>query len=140
MCYSTYARPFPVTGSCRDVCGRVVWIIKDLAVSPPEDQSRTVASPPRDGIPKTAHHRQSAAFGRVAAQLGRHLRDRRQKRGWTVEEASERYGIEPAHVRRIEAGRTNPSLATLLSIADALSMDLAELFAEPPPPKSKRER
>jgi transcriptional regulator with XRE-family HTH domain len=93
----------------------------------------------RDGIPKTAHHRESAAFGRVAAQLGRQLRERRQKLGWTVEEAAERYGIEPAHVRRIEAGRTNPSLATLLSIADALSAELSELFQEPSP-KGKRER
>ncbi len=75
----------------------------------------------------------------MAAQLGRQLRERRQKLGWTVEEASERYGIEPAHVRRIEAGRTNPSLATLLSIADALSAALAELFQEPSP-KNKRER
>ncbi len=77
------------------------------------------------------------AFGRAAAQLGRQLKERRQKLEWTVEEAAERYGIEPAHVRRIEAGRTNPSLATLLSIADALSTELAELF---PSPKSKRER
>jgi transcriptional regulator with XRE-family HTH domain len=88
-------------------------------------------------VPKTAHHRESVAFGRAAAQLGRQLKERRQKLGWTVEEAAERYGIEPAHVRRIEAGRTNPSLATLLSIADALSTELAELF---PSPKNKRER
>lgn len=116
----------------------VVWIIKDLDVSLLREQSRIVAST-RDGIPKTAHHRESAAFGRVAAQLGRQLRERRQKLGWTVEEAAERYGIEPAHVRRIEAGRTNPSLATLLSVADALSTELAELFLEPSP-RSKRNR
>jgi DNA-binding XRE family transcriptional regulator len=116
----------------------VVWIIKDLDVSRTEDKARIVAST-RDGIPKTAHHRESAAFGRVAAQLGRQLRERRQKLVWTVEEAAERYGIEPAHVRRIEAGRTNPSLATLLSIADALSVDLADLLTEPSP-KGKRER
>jgi DNA-binding XRE family transcriptional regulator len=103
-----------------------------------ENNLRSVASS-RSGITKTAHHRQSAAFGRVAAQLGRQLRERRARLGWTVEEAAERYGVEPAHVRRIEAGRTNPSLATLLSVAEALSVDLSELFAEPPP-KSKRER
>jgi transcriptional regulator with XRE-family HTH domain len=68
------------------------------------------------------------------------LRELRQARGWTVEEASERYGVEPAHVRRIEAGRTNPSLATLLSIADALSIDLANLFADRAPIKGKKER
>ncbi len=68
------------------------------------------------------------------------MRELRQARGWTVEEASERYGVEPAHVRRIEAGRTNPSLATLLSIADALSIELADLFADRAPIKSKKER
>jgi transcriptional regulator with XRE-family HTH domain len=68
------------------------------------------------------------------------LRELRQDRAWTVEEAAERYGVEPAHVRRIEAGRTNPSLATLLSIADALSTDLADLFTDRPPPKGKKDR
>lgn len=94
----------------------------------------------RDGISKTAHHRQTPGFTRAAAQLGRRLRECRAKLGWTVEEAAERYGIEPAHVRRIEAGRTNPSLATLLSIADALSTDLADLFSDPLPPRTKRDR
>ncbi|MGO9838956.1 MAG: helix-turn-helix domain-containing protein [Polyangiaceae bacterium] len=94
----------------------------------------------RNGISKTAHHRETPAFRRTVAQLGKRLRELRQARGWTVEEASERYGVEPAHVRRIEAGRTNPSLATLLSIADALSIELADLFADRAPIKSKKER
>ena len=94
----------------------------------------------RNGIPKTAHHRETPAFRRTVAQLGARLRELRQARGWTVEEASERYGVEPAHVRRIEAGRTNPSLATLLSIADAVSTELADLFAERSPVKGKKER
>ena len=93
----------------------------------------------RSGILKTAHHRESAVFRRVAAQLGRRLRELRTEHGWTVEQAAERYGIEPAHVRRVEAGRTNPSLATLVSIAHALSTDLAELLGEPVP-KTRKER
>jgi transcriptional regulator with XRE-family HTH domain len=97
-----------------------------------------LASARKTGIPKTAHHRESTAFRRAVAQLGRRLREVRQARGWTVEEASERYGVEPAHVRRIEAGRTNPSLATLISIADAVSMDLADLFADRAPIKGKK--
>jgi DNA-binding XRE family transcriptional regulator len=43
-------------------------------------------------------------------------------------------------VRRIEAGRTNPSLATLLSIADAVSTELADLFGERTPTKGKKDR
>jgi transcriptional regulator with XRE-family HTH domain len=61
----------------------------------------------------------------------------RQERGWTVEEAAERFGIEPAHVRRVEAGRTNPSLATLVSIAHGLSTDVAKLLCEAPPKSRK---
>jgi transcriptional regulator with XRE-family HTH domain len=94
----------------------------------------------REGIPKTAHHRDSVVFRRVAAQLGRRLRELRKAKGWTVEEASERYGIEPAHVRRVEAGRTNPSLATLVSVTNALSTELADLFVDltHPEPSSRR--
>jgi DNA-binding XRE family transcriptional regulator len=82
----------------------------------------------REGIPKTAHHRESAVFRRIALQLGHRVRELRQKLEWTVEEAAERFGIEPAHVRRIEAGRTNPSLATLVSIARGLGTDVITLL------------
>ncbi|MGD0674222.1 MAG: helix-turn-helix transcriptional regulator [Polyangiaceae bacterium] len=106
-----------------------VSIIKDLAVCAREDESGSVAAV-RDGVPKTAHHRESAAFRRVALQLGHRVRELRQGHGWTVEEAAERFGIEPAHVRRVEAGRTNPSLATLVSIAHGLATDLASLLTK----------
>jgi transcriptional regulator with XRE-family HTH domain len=82
----------------------------------------------RNGISKTAHHRESATFHRVAVQLGLRIRRLRKERGWTIEEAAERFGVEPAHVRRVEAGRTNPSLATLVSVARALGADMTSLF------------
>jgi DNA-binding XRE family transcriptional regulator len=104
-------------------------IIKDLVVCAQGDESLAVAKA-RDGIPKTAHHRESAAFRRVVTQLGRRLRKLRLDKGWTVEDASERFGVEPAHVRRIEAGRTNPSLATLVSIAHGLSIDIGTLLTK----------
>ncbi len=68
------------------------------------------------------------------------MRELRQEHGWTVEEASERFGIEPAHVRRIEAGRTNPSLATLVSIARGLALELNDLLVEVPVRGRKVER
>jgi DNA-binding XRE family transcriptional regulator len=105
-------------------------IINDLVVFHRGDESAVVASA-RDGIPKTAHHRESAAFRRVATQLGHRVRELRLELGWTVEEAAERFGIEPAHVRRIEAGRTNPSLATLVSIALGLGTDVMTLLTKP---------
>lgn len=92
------------------------------------------SSPP--GVPKTFLHRQAVAFRPVALALGRRVRALRLKREWTVEQAAEHFGIEPAHVRRIEAGRTNPSLAVLVSIARALAVPLAELVSD----KSRRSR
>ncbi len=54
----------------------------------------------------------------------------RRDRGWTFEEAAGRFGVEPAFVRRIESGRTNPSLAVIVSIASAFGLSAAELLAE----------
>jgi transcriptional regulator with XRE-family HTH domain len=66
----------------------------------------------------------------MALQLGHKVRELRLDLGWTVEEAAERFGVEPAHVRRIEAGRTNPSLATLVSIAIGLGTDVVSLLTK----------
>lgn len=62
--------------------------------------------------------------------LARRVRDLRGERGWTIEDAAERFGVEPAFVRRIESGRTNPSLAVVVSIASAFGIALAELMPE----------
>jgi transcriptional regulator with XRE-family HTH domain len=56
------------------------------------------------------------------------LRALRRDRGWTVEEAAGRFGVEPAFVRRIESGRTNPSLAVIVSIATAYDVRIGELL------------
>lgn len=66
----------------------------------------------------------------MSALLARRLRELRTERAWTIEEAAERIGVEPAHVRRIESGAANPSLAVLVSIAHAFGMPLSELLAE----------
>ena len=39
------------------------------------------------------------------------------------------FGVEPAHVRRIESAAANPSLAILISIAKALDLTVSELLA-----------
>jgi transcriptional regulator with XRE-family HTH domain len=47
-------------------------------------------------------------------------------------------GVEPAHVRRMEQGSANPSLAVLVSVADAFGMSVAELLAPKEAAKSER--
>jgi transcriptional regulator with XRE-family HTH domain len=73
------------------------------------------------------------ALGRVLALL------RRQK-GWTLEEAAGHFGVEPAFVRRVEAGRTNPSLAVIVSIASAFGLRPVDLLRNDAPPTSGNDR
>jgi transcriptional regulator with XRE-family HTH domain len=54
----------------------------------------------------------------------------RLERGWTIERAAEKFAIEPAHVRRIEASEANPSLAVLVSIARGLGVSVSVLVHE----------
>lgn len=80
--------------------------------------------------PKTAHHKRSKDFRRVAAALARRLRLAREGRGWTVDRAAQEYGVEPMSVWRMETGEANPTLATLVSIATALKVSLSDLLDE----------
>lgn len=80
--------------------------------------------------PKTAHHKRSKEFRRVAAALAQRLRSAREGRGWTVDRAAQEYGVEPMSVWRLETGEANPTLATLVSIAAALKVSLSELLNE----------
>lgn len=80
--------------------------------------------------PKTAHHKRSREFGRIAAALAQRLRLAREGRGWTVDRAAQEYGVEPMSVWRLETGEANPTLATLVSIAAALKMSLSDLLGD----------
>ncbi|MGH7294622.1 MAG: helix-turn-helix domain-containing protein [Polyangiaceae bacterium] len=57
------------------------------------------------------------------------MRTLRRARHWTIEEAAERFGVEPAYVRSLETGRSNPSLAVIVSIALAFDMLPHELLS-----------
>jgi ribosome-binding protein aMBF1 (putative translation factor) len=63
----------------------------------------------------------------LAAQLraGIALRDAREGAGLTQTELAAKIGIAQSALSRIEAGRTNITLAMLRRIADALEIDLA---------------
>lgn len=82
----------------------------------------------RPGNSKTRHHQARPSFQEVAAVFAARVRELRLAQGWTQEIAAERFGVEPAHVRRMEAGTANPTLAVLVSVADAFAMPLAQLL------------
>ena len=83
------------------------------------------------GEPKTRQHTENPRFRKAISQLARRLRELRAERGWSVDVASERMSIEPVSLRRLEAGKTNPTLGTLLSIAAAFRVSVVELLKPP---------
>ena len=82
------------------------------------------------GEPKTRQHTENPRFQRAITQLGKRVRKLRDERAWTVDHASELMNIEPVSLRRIEAGTTNPTYGTLLSIAAAYRITIVELLGD----------
>jgi len=60
--------------------------------------------------------------------LGRRIRSLRNTRGWTQEQLGAEAGINYKFLGEIERGQQNPSFNVLIKIADALGVDLMELF------------
>lgn len=63
--------------------------------------------------------------------VGHRIRDARLIRGWTLDQLAERSGVSRRMIVNVEAGSTNPSLATLLRLSAALGIALASLVTEP---------
>ena len=60
--------------------------------------------------------------------LARNLRAARRKRKLTQEEVAERSGVQQGEVSRIEAGKRDPQVSTLLRIAEALEVSPGSLL------------
>lgn len=60
--------------------------------------------------------------------LGSNLRDARKRLGLTQEQVAERSGVHPTEVSRIEAGKRDPRVSTLLRLARALEVRPGELL------------
>ena len=72
--------------------------------------------------------RDSPGVATALVRLGRRIRSLRTVAELTQEQAAERSKLDVKHWQDIEAGRTNPTVATLHGIAKAVGVKLAELF------------
>jgi len=63
----------------------------------------------------------------VARAIGGRIKQRRNSRGWTLDQLAERSGVSRRMLVSIEQGSANPSIATLLLISDALGIGLPAL-------------
>ena len=61
------------------------------------------------------------------------IKEIRQSKGMSLRMLADLAGITKDSIIRLEAGPADPKLSTLLAIADALHVPLAELFDEPQP-------
>jgi transcriptional regulator with XRE-family HTH domain len=59
--------------------------------------------------------------------IGGRVREQRTARGWTLDEMAHRSGVSRRMLISIEHGESNPSIATLLRISDALGVGLPVL-------------
>ncbi len=62
------------------------------------------------------------------AEVGQQIRRLREAKGWNQAELAVYAGIGPSGVSQIETGKRNPSAATLQKIAEALGVEISELF------------
>jgi transcriptional regulator with XRE-family HTH domain len=60
--------------------------------------------------------------------VGQEIRQRRNEKGWSQAKLGVLSGTGPSGISQIETGRRNPSAATIQRIADALDVEVAELF------------
>ncbi|OBH20742.1 XRE family transcriptional regulator [Mycolicibacter terrae] len=58
------------------------------------------------------------------------LRTVRKQRGLTLEGLAERTGLTKSYLSKIERSRSTPSIATAIKVAQALDVDVAQLFSE----------
>ena len=61
--------------------------------------------------------------------LGRRVAELRNKRGLTQDKLAELTNYSTNHIAKLESARTNPSFALILAIANALQVEIKELFS-----------
>lgn len=64
-------------------------------------------------------------------QLGSHIVALRKEKGLKQKELSDLLDMDDGSLRRIESGRTNPTIATLIAFAKVLDISMSEIFNFP---------
>jgi len=67
-------------------------------------------------------------FRKQLAKMGLHIRQIRESQGMSQEQLAADAEIPYSSVNEIEAGKTNPTIASLMALAEALDVPLRELL------------
>ena len=87
----------------------------------PQDATAAPRQPSRDW-------KDTEEFRGLAKNLGKNVREIRQGLGWTLEIAAEHMDVDLRHLAKIEAGQLNPTLVTLMRVAQGLAVPIEALF------------
>ena len=66
---------------------------------------------------------------RIPAEVGARVRNARTLRGWTLDQLADHSGVSRRMIVNVEAGTSNASIATLLRLATALHVSLADVVS-----------
>jgi DNA-binding XRE family transcriptional regulator len=80
----------------------------------------------------------SSAVESMQILFGENLRLARLKAGLTQTELSAKTGIRQEYISQIEGGKLNPTLATMLALAEAVGKDVRTLLKPSTPPKANQ--
>jgi transcriptional regulator with XRE-family HTH domain/quercetin dioxygenase-like cupin family protein len=72
-------------------------------------------------------------MGDSVAHVGARLRQARQEAGLSLREVARQLGVSASFVSQLETGKSQPSVATLYSLAQLLNVSIDELFSPPMP-------
>lgn len=64
----------------------------------------------------------------ICVELGNKIRTIRNYKGISLEDLSDKCGIDPAPLSKLERGETNPTIQTLYRIAQGLNVELTEII------------
>jgi transcriptional regulator with XRE-family HTH domain len=79
--------------------------------------------------------KRSAQYADECRKYGHRVRQLREQAGLTLERASSAAELDLAHWQKIEAGKVNVTIGTMLRVANALDATLADFF-----PRARRPR
>ena len=76
----------------------------------------------------TGKFAENIAAPSICVRIGEKVRSLRTKRGWSQRMLADHAQIEQAHLARLELGQIEPGVLVLERIANALGVELFELF------------
>lgn len=81
--------------------------------------------------PIAMSHSQEDPFSSVRRRIATRIRLLRSCRGLSQEALAQKAGLSTRHLQKLEASQVNVTIESLSKLANALEVDISQLFAQP---------